>query len=104
MRLPPLAALALLLPERRLAVDAGTGDGSLLDVLAPAFDKVIAVDRSEAQLDRARARVAARSYENVKLLKSELEASELSALTQKVVNETTEPIRHGMTEPFKLAS
>ena len=29
---------------------------------------------------------------------------ELSALTQKVVNETTEPIRHGMAEPFKLAS
>lgn len=29
---------------------------------------------------------------------------ELSALTQKVVSETTEPIRNGMTEPFKLAS
>jgi hypothetical protein len=29
---------------------------------------------------------------------------ELSALTQKVVNETTEPIRTGMAEPFRLAS
>ena len=29
---------------------------------------------------------------------------ELSMLTQKVVTETTEPIRSGMTEPFKLAS
>ena len=29
---------------------------------------------------------------------------ELSALTQKVVNETTEPIRSGIAEPFKLAS
>ena len=29
---------------------------------------------------------------------------ELSALTQKVVSETTEPIRTGMAEPFKLAS
>lgn len=29
---------------------------------------------------------------------------ELSALTQKVVTETTEPIRNGMTEPFKIAS
>ncbi|MGB9367507.1 MAG: phasin family protein [Xanthobacteraceae bacterium] len=29
---------------------------------------------------------------------------ELSALTQKVVSETTEPIRTGMSEPFKLAS
>ena len=29
---------------------------------------------------------------------------ELSALTQKVVTETAEPIRSGMTEPFKIAS
>jgi len=29
---------------------------------------------------------------------------DLSALTQKVVNETAEPIRSGMTEPFKVAS
>jgi phasin len=29
---------------------------------------------------------------------------ELSALTQKVVTETTEPIRSGMAEPFRLAS
>ena len=29
---------------------------------------------------------------------------ELSALTQKVVSETTEPIRTGMVEPFKIAS
>ena len=29
---------------------------------------------------------------------------ELSALTQKVVSETTEPIRSGIAEPFKLAS
>lgn len=72
-----IAALARLLPSRALAVDAGTGDGALLDVLAPAFERVIAVDRSEAQLDRARARVAARGYENVRLLKAELGAVEL---------------------------
>jgi phasin len=29
---------------------------------------------------------------------------DLSALTQKVVNETAEPIRTGLTEPFKIAS
>lgn len=29
---------------------------------------------------------------------------ELAALTQKVVSETTEPIRSGMAEPFKIAS
>ncbi|MBX3196782.1 MAG: metalloregulator ArsR/SmtB family transcription factor [Labilithrix sp.] len=72
-----VAALARLLPRRALAVDAGTGDGALLDVLAPAFERVIAVDRSEAQLDRARARVTARGYANVTLLKSELGAAEL---------------------------
>jgi DNA-binding transcriptional ArsR family regulator len=72
-----VAALARLLPSRKLAVDAGTGDGALLDVLAPAFERVVAVDRSEVQLDRARARVKARGYDNVKLLKSELGAAEL---------------------------
>lgn len=72
-----VAALARLLPERHLAIDAGTGDGALLDVLAPAFEHVIAVDRSEAQLDRARARVARRKLANVKLLKCELGSPEL---------------------------
>jgi hypothetical protein len=32
------------------------------------------------------------------------QVKELSALTQKVVSETSEPIRSGMTEPFRLAS
>jgi DNA-binding transcriptional ArsR family regulator len=72
-----VAALARLLPHRHLAVDAGTGDGALLDVLAPSFERVVAVDRSGAQLDRARARVARRGYTNVSLLKAELGAPEL---------------------------
>jgi ArsR family transcriptional regulator len=72
-----VAALARLLPSRALAVDAGTGDGALLDVLAPSFERVVAVDRSGAQLDRARARVARRGYTNVSLLKAELGAPEL---------------------------
>ncbi len=62
-----LAALAPLLPGRALAVDAGTGEGLLLDVLAPLFDRVIAVDRSRAQLARCAARVAARGYAHVSL-------------------------------------
>ena len=72
-----VAALARLLPSRSLAVDAGTGDGALLDVLAPSFERVVAVDRSGAQLERARARVARRGYANVSLLKAELGAPEL---------------------------
>lgn len=72
-----VAALARLLPWRRLAVDAGTGNGALLDVLAPAFERVVAVDRSGVQLERARARVARRGFANVSLFKTELGASEL---------------------------
>ncbi|HEY8073460.1 MAG TPA: metalloregulator ArsR/SmtB family transcription factor [Labilithrix sp.] len=72
-----VAVLARLLPHRRLAVDAGTGDGALLDVLAPAFESVIAVDRSAAQLARAAARVKRRGYANVQLSRSELAAPEL---------------------------
>ncbi len=67
-----VAALARLLPSRALAVDAGTGDGALLDVLAPAFEKVVAVDRSEAQLARARARIARHGHTNVELVKADL--------------------------------
>ena len=32
--------MAPLIPRRRVAVDAGTGDGSLLDVLAPVFEEI----------------------------------------------------------------
>ena len=67
-----IAALASLLERHALAVDAGTGDGALLDVLAPAFDRVIALDRSSAQLARAERRVRARGYDNVELYSAEI--------------------------------
>jgi len=63
-----LSALALLIPDRKLAVDVGTGDGGLLDVLAPVFERVVACDREEAQLARCRARVAARGFANVEIV------------------------------------
>jgi DNA-binding transcriptional ArsR family regulator len=66
--LPYVAAFAALLPDRDLAIDAGTGDGLLLDVLAPAYKKVIGIDQAEAQLDRARARAHARGFRNVELV------------------------------------
>jgi ArsR family transcriptional regulator len=72
-----LAALAPLLPRRSLALDAGTGDGRLLDVLAPVYDRVVAVDRSGAQLARARDRIVARGYENVTLVEGDLDSAEL---------------------------
>lgn len=72
-----LAALAPLLPRRGLALDAGTGEGRLLDVLAPVYERVVAVDRSGAQLARARERVAARGFANVTLVEGELDGKEL---------------------------
>lgn len=62
-----LSALAPLVHPRRLAVDAGTGDGALLDLIAPLFERVVAVDREAAQLEVARARVEARGYRHVEL-------------------------------------
>jgi ArsR family transcriptional regulator len=72
-----VAVLGCLLPARALAVDAGTGDGALLEVLAPSFERVIAVDRAAKQIERARARVTRRGYTNVTLLKAELGAATL---------------------------
>jgi len=72
-----LAALAVLLPRRDLAVDAGTGDGGLLEVLAPIYDRVIALDRSDVQLAEARARVRARGFANVTLLEGDLSGAEV---------------------------
>jgi ArsR family transcriptional regulator len=73
-----LTALAALVPRRALAVDAGTGEGALLDALAPVFDTVIAVDRSDAQLARARARLDARGYDNVELRRAEYDDAALA--------------------------
>jgi DNA-binding transcriptional ArsR family regulator len=75
-----LHALATVLNSRDVAVDAGTGNGVLLDLLAPLFVRVIGIDRSEAQLARASARVGARSYQNVELVRDEIDG-ELAAAT-----------------------
>jgi ArsR family transcriptional regulator len=72
-----LAALSPLLPRRSLALDAGTGDGRLLDVLCPVYERIVAVDRAGAQLARARERVATRGYGNVTLVEGDLDSAEL---------------------------
>jgi hypothetical protein len=53
--------------------------------LAELFERAVAHQRKQFELFAAQAR-------------------DLSSLTQKVVTETTEPIRHKMAEPFKIAS
>jgi ArsR family transcriptional regulator len=59
-------------PDRRgagpaLAVDVGTGEGTLLPLLSPLFERVVAVDRSPARLARCGARIAQWGLPNVRL-------------------------------------
>lgn len=72
-----LSALAPLLPHRRLAIDVGTGDGPLLEVLAPVFDHVVALDRADAQLALAAERVRRRELRNVHLVRGEIDGPEV---------------------------
>jgi len=71
---PYLAAFAALIPNRSLAIDAATGDGSLLEVLSPVFERVIAFDREPAQLQRARARVESHQLKNVTLIEGDIDS------------------------------
>lgn len=74
-----LTALRALLRHHRLAVDVGTGDGALVELLAPLFDRVIAVDRSEAQLRAAEDRLRGRRYEHVELVRAEYDDPTIAA-------------------------
>ncbi len=76
-----LTALAPLIRPRRLAVDAGTGPGFVLDVLAPLFERVIAVDREPVQVARAQERSRLRGYEHVDVV---CDAYDSEALIQRV--------------------
>jgi SAM-dependent methyltransferase len=75
---PFLPLLAGLLPGHHLAVDVGCGDGLLLPMLSPLYDRLIAVDRSAARLARAAARVAADGLPNVRLRQLEVDDTDLA--------------------------
>ncbi len=77
-----LTALAPLMMARGLAVDAGCGAGSVLDVLAPLFKEVIAVDREQVQLSLARSRLARRGYNNVTLYCDAYDSDSVRELVQ----------------------
>lgn len=83
-----LYALSLLLPRRRLALDVGTGDGGLLDVLAPLFERVVGLDREEARLSNARARVRSQGYEHVSLMTADVIEDSLAEVVE----------RHGLAD------
>jgi ArsR family transcriptional regulator len=74
-----LAAFAPLLPHRSLAIDVGTGDGALLEVLAPVFERVVGLDRADAQLTLAAERVKRRELDNVTLVRGEVDGPEVRA-------------------------
>jgi DNA-binding transcriptional ArsR family regulator len=74
---PFLPLLAPLVPARGLAVDVGAGEGTLLPLLSPIFERVIAVDRSAARLARCAERVAALGLPNVRLREGTLDDASL---------------------------
>jgi ArsR family transcriptional regulator len=80
-----LAAFAPLIPHRRLAIDVGTGDGALLEVLAPVFERVIALDRAAAQLALAAERVRRRELGNVTLVRGEVDGPEVQAAVREAL-------------------
>ena len=74
-----LTALRTLVPRRSLAVDVGTGDGTLVELLAPLFDRVVAVDRSEEQLKAAQQRLSSRRYDHVELIRADYDDAEVAS-------------------------
>ena len=56
-----------------LAIDVGTGEGALLPLLSPLFDRVVAVDRSPARLARCGARIAQWGLPNVRLREGDVD-------------------------------
>lgn len=87
-----LAAIAPLLDARALAVDAGTGDGRLLEVLSPLYRHVVAIDRSSAQLDIARERASLRGFTNVDFVEGELDDPSVRKAVQRRAREGADAV------------
>jgi SAM-dependent methyltransferase len=80
-----LAAERLALVPGLRVLDAGCGTGQSFDVLCPAVGPtglVLGVDRSGGMLARARRRAAGKGFENVRLLRSAVEALDREALAE----------------------
>ena len=72
-------ALEALLPRGLRLADIGTGTGVMLPDLARSAREVVAIDRSEAMLDAARARVESLGIDNVDFRRGDLDALPLEA-------------------------
>ncbi|MCE9578441.1 MAG: methyltransferase domain-containing protein [Deltaproteobacteria bacterium] len=73
-----LPIFAPLLPGRGLAIDVGTGEGTLLPLLSPLYERVVAVDRSPARLARCAARIADLGLPNVRLREGDIDDAGLA--------------------------
>lgn len=73
-----LPVLSPLLPGRALAVDVGTGEGTLLPLLSALYERVIAIDRSPARLARCAARIASWGLPNVRLREGDVEEASIA--------------------------
>lgn len=90
-----LAMLSGLIPARELAIEVGTGDGRLLEVLAPLFRRVIALDREAKRLELASQRLARRGHANVELVCADLnEAASLEDLPEADVVIASRVVHH----------
>ncbi|HET6338286.1 MAG TPA: methyltransferase domain-containing protein [Polyangiales bacterium] len=90
-----LAMLSGLIPARELAIEVGTGDGRLLEVLAPLFRRVIALDREKSRLELAGLRLARRGHTNVELVCADLnEAASLEDLPEADVVIASRVVHH----------
>ncbi|MGB5223326.1 MAG: methyltransferase, partial [Polyangiales bacterium] len=102
-----LTALRTLVPQRGLAVDVGTGDGALVELLAPLFDRVVAVDRSEERVKAAERRLANRYSRHVELIRAEYDdAAVASRLDELGLADAVFAVRllHHAPKPEKVVS
>jgi DNA-binding transcriptional ArsR family regulator len=83
-----LPLLAPLVPGRALAIDLGTGEGTLLPLLSAIYERVIAVDRSPSRLARCAARIASWGLPNVRLREG---SADDPALAQEVADHLRTP-------------
>ncbi len=71
--IPLLPLVSALLPGRALAVDVGTGDGTILPLLSPLYERVVALDRSASRLAQCSARIAQLGCNNVRMLQGDVD-------------------------------
>lgn len=99
-------ALVRLLPRARVA-DLGIGGGELTLLLCQSSERVIGVDRSEAMLERARAKAHKAGVTNLELRRGEIEALPLAdrevdlVVLSQALHHAVEP-RHALAEAHRV--